>query len=144
MAGKSFLWSEALRRPLRMRVFRLLRMRRRLWVYLAAAGLSAGVLGLVIPALSSSRQSSSAPEESPLVIENRLPGTDEWRLTKVADDVDQQIKGYASATSVNIGQRIDFFVTVHPVQGYSIDIYRFGYYQGRGGRLVEHRDGLSG
>jgi hypothetical protein len=126
-------------------MFRIISTRRRLYGCLAAAGFAATVLALTVATLSSSlSQTAATTEDNPVVTENRLPGTNQWRLAKTADDTNQQIKGYASATSVNVGQTIDFFVTVNPAQGYSIDIYRFGYYQGNGGRLVQHRDGLSG
>src|SRR5881296_2320715 len=38
---------------------------------------------------------------NPIVVENQQPGTGAWWWTKLADDTNQQIKGYASATSVN-------------------------------------------
>ena len=55
-----------------------------------------------------------------------------------------QIKGYASAVSVNKGQNITFYVSVNPAQSYNLDIYRIGYYQGLGGRLVQHIGPLNG
>jgi hypothetical protein len=61
-----------------------------------------------------------------------------------ADDVGKQIKGYASATSVNKGESITFYVTVTPAQQYTIDVYRIGYYQGLGGRLMQSIPPLQG
>jgi len=124
---------------------------RRLYGYIATAAFVVVALAITVSIrLSSSgpsaaeRASSPEVEENPVVIENTMPGTSEWRLTKVANDAAQQIKGYASAASVDIGEKIDFFVTVNSAQTYSIDIYRFGYYQGTGARLVDHVDGLAG
>src|SRR6266571_4193479 len=66
--------------------------------------------------------SPSAAASNPIVIENQQPGTDQWSLYKfgypVANDVGEQIKGYASAVSVNKGDSITFYVTVNPVQSY--------------------------
>src|SRR5689334_6770725 len=84
------------------------------------------------------------PVENAVVTENRQLGTDTWRLSKLSDDVRQQVKGYASAVSVNLGESIKFFVTVNPAQPYSIDIYRFGYYNGLGGRLMKQVDSVAG
>ena len=69
-------------------------------------------------AVGSPSQSSAA--DNPIVLENQQPGTDQWQLRRsgyhTAGDVDKQIKGYASATSVNKGESITFYVTVNPAQ----------------------------
>ncbi|HEX8857603.1 MAG TPA: N,N-dimethylformamidase beta subunit family domain-containing protein [Actinomycetes bacterium] len=85
-----------------------------------------------------------ADSPNPVVVENQQPGTDQWRITKPGDDIKQQVKGYASATSVNLGGTITLFVSVNPTQTYSIDVYRIGYYQGLGGRLMLHVDSQQG
>ncbi len=82
--------------------------------------------------------------QNPVVIENSNPGTTEWRLTKWASDVEMQIKGYASATSVNLGEEITFYITVNPAQSYNIQIYRMGWYGGTGGRLMHESGPLDG
>ncbi len=85
---------------------------------------------------------------NPVVTENQQPGTTAWQIGlpgfQVADDTAKQVKGYASATSVNKGEAITFRITVNPVQTYSIDIYRLGWYQGTGGRLLQHIGPLKG
>ncbi|HEX5414412.1 MAG TPA: hypothetical protein VFZ25_02025, partial [Chloroflexota bacterium] len=86
---------------------------------------------------------------NPIVGENQQPGTGEWQIPNskgqaVADDVNNQIKGYASLPSVNKGSNITFFVTVNPSQTFSLDIYRMGYYQGLGGRLMASVGPISG
>lgn len=73
--------------------------------------------------------------------ENVRPGDGSWLRGVAAPAGD--LEGYASATSVNLGQTLDFFVsTTSPT--YSITVYRMGYYQGLGARLVERRAGLVG
>ena len=83
-------------------------------------------------------------EQNPIVVENSNPGTSEWRLAKWASDTDQQIKGFASATSINKGEQITFHVTVNPAQSYNIKVFRMGWYQGNGGRLMHDSGTLSG
>jgi hypothetical protein len=86
----------------------------------------------------------TASADNPIATENQQPGTSAWELGTAATDSGAQIKGYASATSVNKGDPIDFFVSVKPAQTYTIDVYRMGYYQGLGGRLVQHVGPLNG
>jgi PKD repeat protein len=86
---------------------------------------------------------------NPVVIENLQTGSSEWLLGDLygrpyATDQAGQIKGYASATSVNKGESITFHVSVTPAQTYTIDVYRIGWYQGLGGRLMQRVGPLSG
>ena len=82
---------------------------------------------------------------NPIVVENNLTGTGNWQLgSNVATDSGGQIKGYASATSVAQGSNIDLDVSVNPAQTYTIDIYRIGWYNGAGGRLLQHVGPLAG
>src|SRR5947207_11040009 len=89
---------------------------------------------------------AAAAQANPIVIENQQPGTSGWQIPwgRAGTDTGGQIKGYASATSVNKGENITFFVSTNPVQTYTIDVYRVGWYQGLGGRLMQHIDSLSG
>jgi hypothetical protein len=83
---------------------------------------------------------------SPVAIENQQPGTGNWAMWMggmPADDVGKQIKGYASATSVNKGDSITFYVSA-TAPTYTIDVYRMGYYQGLGGRLMQSVGPLAG
>src|SRR5439155_12199090 len=100
------------------------------------------LLGLLLIAVALTGRNSSGlakAADNPIVIENQQPGSSGWQLTlNSASDATGQIKGYASATSVNKGQSITFYVSVNPAQTYSIDIYRIGWYQGLGGRLLQH------
>lgn len=85
---------------------------------------------------------------NPIVFENRLPGTGEWKPNRsgyrISDDVNGQIKGYASATSVNQGESITFFVTVNPAQNYTITFFRLGWYEGQGARRMDSVSALPG
>jgi hypothetical protein len=65
--------------------------------------------------------------------ENAKTGDPSWRLTTTATN--REIEGYASATSVNRGAAISFYVnTASP--SYTMDIYRMGWYGGLGARRL--------
>src|SRR5258708_39719983 len=69
-----------------------------------------------------------------IVTENQLPGTPEsvWRV----GTGDTTIQGFATDMSVDHGQTISFKINDSANAPYHIDIYRLGYYQGNGARLV--------
>jgi len=73
--------------------------------------------------------------------ENDKPGSDDWQLTYTRIDPKTKyrspmIEGYVSRQSVRAGDRLDFFVSTDPATAFTIDVYRLGYYQGKGGRHV--------
>lgn len=80
--------------------------------------------------------------------ENKQPGTSDWQLTYVRADAAStsgwgkwgvrasDVEGYVSRTSARAGETLDFFVSVRPAGRFVIDLYRLGYYQGKGGRFV--------
>lgn len=76
--------------------------------------------------------------ENPIELENRIAGTSSWRSARLADDKNMAVKGYVSSLSVTHGDTLRFFVSVKPAQAYEISIYRMGYYDGLGGRLVHN------
>ena len=73
--------------------------------------------------------------------ENALPGSAGWELTKPATE--RQIEGYAGATSVNQGQTIELFVNTSAAR-YDMEVYRLGWYQGKGARLMSEIRRLPG
>jgi hypothetical protein len=109
------------------------------WLCAVVAGCGSG--GPAETAVSSGR-------EIEIVTENRKVGTDAWQFWRHGyargDDVVEQVKGYASATSVNHGEAITFFVSVAVAQPYTIDVYRMGWYGGRGATLAKHVGPLDG
>src|SRR5438045_1442142 len=110
---------------------------------------------LVLPGLSTPAAMQTAgigltPEMSPpdpsnpIVVENQQTGTSNWRISNVANDTLGQIKGYASATSVNKGGSITFHISVNPAQTYNIEVFRIGWYGGLGARLMAQAGPLDG
>jgi hypothetical protein len=91
-----------------------------------------------------SESNSALAAGNPIVTENQQAGTGAWQYGLLATDSPGQIKGYASATSVNQNQSIALYVTVNPAQTYTIDVYRIGWYGGLGGRQRLHVGPLSG
>ncbi len=64
---------------------------------------------------------------------------------QAVEDEGQQIKGYASATSINLGESIDFHVSVRPSQSFTIKFYRLGRSgTGKGSELVFTSPKISG
>jgi hypothetical protein len=114
--------------------------RRQLLRGLAAAGAAAS---LELPAAAADRDRIKA--------ENDREGTTDWHLTYTRIDPKTKctrfggglggrstlIEGYASRTSVRPGEKIDLFVSTDPPTPFVLDLYRLGYYQGKGGRHVQ-------
>jgi hypothetical protein len=85
----------------------------------------------------------AAPSHSDRIREeNAKPGTTDWLLTSTRIDPPTQyrcpwIEGYCSQNSVRAGETIEFKVSTKPASKFTIDLYRLGYYGGKGGRLIE-------
>ena len=69
-----------------------------------------------------------------IALENQLPGTPR-SVWGIDDDGDENIQGFATDISVNVGDTVDFKIKTNSTN-YRIDIYRLGYYGGDGARLV--------
>jgi hypothetical protein len=108
-------------------------------VALVAAGVGS-LSGCVTGGRSPSRAGSIRPAARDLIrAENAKPGTTDWLLTNVRIDPPSRyrspwIEGYCSRTSLRAGDRLDIMVSTDPASRFSIDIYRLGYYGGKGGR----------
>ncbi len=73
---------------------------------------------------------------NPISRENMLPGTTQWQISE-GKGATTQIQAYTSALSVAPGQKLTFYVsTLHEGTTYDIEVYRLGWYQGNGGRLM--------
>ena len=74
--------------------------------------------------------------------ENALPGARDWQLTRVKLDEStgvrtSLIEGYCSRQSVAAGESLDIMVSTQPARPFKIEIFRAGYYGGRGARLMK-------
>ena len=112
------------------------RVGRRQFIKTSTATALAGVL-------SAGAESFAAPAPSATLIadENRKPGAIDWQLTRVRLDKQTavraaNIEGYCSRQSVLAGETLDIFVSTNPAAKFTIEIFRTGYYAGRGARLM--------
>ncbi|MFN9852749.1 MAG: N,N-dimethylformamidase beta subunit family domain-containing protein, partial [Planctomycetota bacterium] len=93
---------------------------------------------LVVQSQCSSQEVSNA--DNPVAIENRLPGSNDWQLTRVRVDGSRfrspWIEGYCSKQSVRAGETLDIKVSTNPVRRFRLEIFRTGYYAGAGARRM--------
>jgi len=82
---------------------------------------------------SSTMPATFSTAANPVQRENARPGTPGWEIPADAGKV---ITGYASETSVAAGQGFRLHVAAPPGSRYRVLVYRLGWYQGTGGRLI--------
>jgi hypothetical protein len=72
--------------------------------------------------------------------ENARPGALDWQLTRVRVDKDgfrsPWIEGFCTKQSVAAGESIGIMVSTDPPRRFGLEIFRMGYYGGRGARLM--------
>ena len=81
--------------------------------------------------------------------ENEKPGSLDWQLTRVRLDKNDGfrsplIEGYCSKQSVVAGDTLHFMVSTTPAARFKLEIFRTGYYAGRGARLMTTLGSLQG
>ncbi len=93
----------------------------------------------------------SAAGVNPIEQENRLPGTAEWQLKHYRLDSGSgsglrspMLEGYVSDVSAYPGEPLEFKISTNPSARFTIDIYRTGYYGGKGGRHMVNLGPFSG
>lgn len=86
------------------------------------------------------------PIPNPIFWENYCIGgaTRAWNIDAANGAFEHEIEGFASKTSVNVGESITFHVNVKTAGLFKINIYRLGWYQGKGGRLISTMTDLQG
>ncbi len=101
-------------------------------------------LQAVVTATNSSGSTSATSAASATVVaaakpanavtaENALPGTTAWESPSVDGPT---IEGYTSQVSAAPGEQVNFHVSTAPVANYRVEIYRLGWYDGSGARLM--------
>ncbi len=78
---------------------------------------------------------------NPIQEENARHGSLDWQLTRIRLDKNDGIRtpfieGYCSRQSVKAGDQLDIFVSTRPASRFKLEIFRTGYYSGRGARLM--------
>jgi len=89
-----------------------------------------------------------AAQSSLIRDENRELGALDWQLTRVRTDKNNYrspwIEGYCSKQSVLAGEPLDIMVSTDPPEKFKIEIFRTGYYGGKGARLMTTLGPLQG
>ena len=106
----------------------------------ALTGLGA-VAGSLAGSTSTAAARSTAEDRTLIQRENTREGARDWQLTRVRLDHrdgfrSPSIEGYCSRQSVSAGESIDIMVSTEPASPFEIEIFRTGYYGGRGARLM--------
>ena len=110
--------------------------------YLAAT--AGGLAGSMVRWLgdgSAKAATGQQPQAKGLIAdENRKTGATDWQLTRVRADKDgfrsPWVEGYCSRQSVLAGETLDIMVSTDPARSVLLEIFRMGYYGGRGARLM--------
>lgn len=73
--------------------------------------------------------------------ENQKPGSTDWQLTRVRLDKrdgfrSPWIEGYCSRQSVRAGESLEIMVSTDPAREFIVEVFRTGYYGGKGARLM--------
>jgi hypothetical protein len=97
-------------------------------------GSGAGCCVLITASLVATLPPAAARAQSPVALENQLPGDSGWRLTRRAGR--GQLEAYASAASVNHGDTVSIQVRADAPHTVTWKLYRMGWYGGAEGRLV--------
>ena len=120
---------------------------------LAGMGLATGTYGAL--KASGDPPSSGSAARDLIRHENAKPGTRDWMLTNTRTDPKRQtsgltsgrspgIEGYCSANSVRAGEKLQIMVSTNPASAFKLEIFRTGYYNGDGARLVRTYEALQG
>lgn len=100
-----------------------------------------------------SQPSSVSPTSNLIIEENKREGTTDWLINVPFDTCSypdhqfcrrKHVEGYCSHTSIKAGEQLSIFVSTDPGSDYSLNIYRMGYYGGKGGRLLKSYNNLKG
>lgn len=96
--------------------------------------LLAAALAVVTVRAPAARADACTTSPQSVACENTKPGADpaQWEVTTSGPST---IEGFATSMSVNVGQTVTFKINT-PATGYTIGIYRMGYYGGKGARLI--------
>jgi hypothetical protein len=98
-------------------------------------------LGAILSRDGSAAESPRPSKPDLIRAENEKPGTEDWMLshTRVAPGSKYRcpwVEGFCSKTSLRAGESLAVMVSTNPPSPFTIDVYRLGFYGGKGGRQV--------
>lgn len=101
----------------------------------ATAGVAASLAPLAHGAATAARRTEAIAQE------NARAGTSDWLLTQTRIDPatvyrSPWIEGFCSRNSVRAGETLEIKVSTKPASRVTIELFRLGYYGGKGGRHV--------
>jgi hypothetical protein len=76
----------------------------------------------------------SGTSSNPIALENQCEGTDEWRANQPLGDP-HAIEGFVVPATVNVGSPVRLYVST-TAAAYTFRVFRLGWYQGHGARLM--------
>lgn len=90
---------------------------------------------------TNSAKSATRPAQPDLIKNENSKDGASFQLTRMMPENAKSfrtslIEGYCSRQSVKAGETIDFFVSTRPVAQFTIDLFRMGYYDSTGSRLM--------
>ena len=102
--------------------------------------LKAGVAATVLNSGVTVSHAEEKRSENLVQSENALAGAFDWQLTRVRVDAggfrSPWVEGYCSRQSVAARESLDIMISTDPARSVTLDIFRMGYYDGRGARLM--------
>jgi hypothetical protein len=92
-----------------------------------------------LPTLSEGLAAPGGTRRDLIRAENEKAGTTDWMLENTRVDPKTKyrcpwVEGYCSRTSIRQGETLEIMVSANPASPFVIDLYRLGYYGGKGGR----------
>jgi hypothetical protein len=102
-------------------------------------GVTAASLAAAVEPLTGAFAKPASVRQDLIRAENEKPGTTDWRLKNTRVDPKTKyrcpwIEGYCSHTSLKAGDTLSIMVSTNPASPFVIDVYRLGYYGGKGAR----------
>jgi hypothetical protein len=110
--------------------------------------LRAAAVGLA-PVLATAIAEPGPARRDLIRAENEKPGTTDWMLRNVRVDPKTKyrcpwVEGYCSRNSVRPGESLSVMVSTNPPSPFVLDVYRLGYYNGKGGRHLARLGSFKG
>lgn len=120
----------------------------------ATAGLVSGAIE-TIPLRAAQPPAVKSPVDTESRVDNRvtrenaLQGATDWQLTRVRPEPSDgvrcpAIEGFCTRQSVKVGDTLGICVSTAPAKAFKLEIFRTGYYGGRGARLMKTIPSLQG
>ncbi|MBJ7473166.1 MAG: twin-arginine translocation signal domain-containing protein, partial [Solirubrobacteraceae bacterium] len=122
---------------------------RRTFLKRSSVGVAGSAVAGGLPVIAFGANAALAADEAaanPVVRENRFADASTFSTQFRVENISSVVEGYARRTSVNLGEPIELAISgpnrylppadQEPVEAVDVELYRLGYYDGKGARLV--------